>query len=67
MIGAEKGLKGEPTRTSYFCIGMKGLRRGMAIEKAGFEELRYAGPDVGSGCAAGALRGVNRTSAVVGL
>jgi len=47
MIGAQRGLQGEPARTSYFCIGMKGLRRGMAIEKAGLEELRYAGPDVG--------------------
>ena len=47
MIGAQRGLQNEQSRTSYFCIGVKGLRAGMAIEKSGLEELRYAGPDVG--------------------
>ena len=47
MVGAQSGLQGQPARTSYFCIGVKGLRRGTAIEKTGLEELRCAGPEVG--------------------
>jgi len=47
QIGAGSGLQNARSRTSYLCIGMKGLRRGMAIEKIGLEELRYAGPEAG--------------------
>ena len=47
IIGAQSGLQDARPRTSYFCIGAKGLRPGTAIEKAGMEELRYAGPDLG--------------------
>jgi len=46
-IGAEKGLLGQKFRTSYLCIGMKGLAKGGAIEKVGMEELRYTGSKVG--------------------
>ena len=46
-IGAEKGLLGQEFRTSYLCIGVKGLSKGKAIEKIGAELQEYAGPQVG--------------------
>lgn len=46
-VGAEKGILGQEFRTSYLCIGIKGLARGKAIEKVGMEELRYTGSKVG--------------------
>lgn len=42
-IGAEEGLLGQPFRTSYLCIGMKGLQPGKAIEKVGLVHLRFLG------------------------
>lgn len=42
-IGAKEGLLGKPFRTSYLCIGMKGLLPGKAIEKVGMEHLRFLG------------------------
>lgn len=47
QIGAEKGLLGQEYRTSYFCLGIKGLPQGKAIERVGMEELKYAGPVLG--------------------
>jgi hypothetical protein len=44
-IGAQKGLLGQEYRTSYLCMGVKGLERGKAIEKVGKEQLSYIGPD----------------------
>ncbi|MBN2018864.1 MAG: family 43 glycosylhydrolase [Sedimentisphaerales bacterium] len=46
QIGAEKGLLNQEFRTSYLCIGIKGLARGKAIEKAGMEELKHIGQKV---------------------
>jgi len=46
QIGAQKGLFGQEYRTSYFCIGVKGLVEGEAIEKVGMQELRYTGTDI---------------------
>lgn len=43
QIGAEKGLLGQEFRTSYLCLGVKGLSRGKAIEKVGMEELKHIG------------------------
>ena len=34
-IGARQGLLGQPRRTSYLCVGMKGLSPGRAIERSG--------------------------------
>lgn len=45
QIGAQKGLLGQEYRTSYLCIGVKGLARGKAIEKVGREKLSYIGPE----------------------
>ena len=45
QIGAEKGLLEQEHRTSYLCIGVKGLERGKAIEKIGREQLSHIGPD----------------------
>jgi beta-fructofuranosidase len=47
QIGAGNGLLGQKFRISYLCLGVKGLAQGEAIEKAGMELLKYAGPDVG--------------------
>lgn len=46
QIGAEKGLIGQEYRTSYLCIGVKGLAKGKAIEKIGMQELIYTGVDI---------------------
>ena len=46
QIGAEKGLLNQEFRTSYLCMGIKGLAQGKAIEKVGMEELKYIGPKV---------------------
>lgn len=46
QIGAEEGLLNQELRISYFCLGVKGLKRGKAIEKAGLEMLEYTGSDV---------------------
>jgi hypothetical protein len=46
-LGAEKGLFGQEFRTSYLCIGVKGLSKGRAIEKIGAELQEFAGPQVG--------------------
>ena len=43
QIGAKIGLAGQKKRTSYLCLGIKGLARGNAIEKAGMELLRHTG------------------------
>ena len=47
IIGAEKGLLNSEPRSSYLCLGIKGLEKGEAIEKVGMQELRYAGTEVG--------------------
>ena len=47
-IGAETGLLNQEFRSSYLCLGIKGLSRGMAIEQVGMEELKYVGPKVGT-------------------
>lgn len=44
-IGAQEGLLGQEHRTSYLCIGVKGLARGKAIEKVGKEQLSHIGPE----------------------
>lgn len=44
-IGAKKGILNQPFRTSYLCIGVKGLPKGKAIEKVGMEQLSYIGPE----------------------
>ena len=46
-IGAGTGLLNQKFRTSYLCIGVKGLARGKAIEKIGFEELKHLGEKAG--------------------
>jgi hypothetical protein len=46
-IGAEKGILGQEFRTSYLCLGIKGLAQGKAIEKVEMQEQRYAGSKVG--------------------
>jgi len=43
QIGAKIGLVGQKKRTSYLCLGIKGLACGNAIEKAEMELLRHAG------------------------
>ena len=47
QIGAGKGLLNQKFRTSYLCLGVKGLSRGKAIEKMGMEELKHIGAKVG--------------------
>jgi hypothetical protein len=42
-IGAATGLFNQKFRTSYLCIGVKGLAPGKAIEKIGSEELKHLG------------------------
>ena len=46
QIGAQEGLLGQAFRTSYFCLGVKGLERGKAIEKIGLDMLVYTGEKV---------------------
>ncbi len=43
QIGASTGLLNQKFRTSYLCIGVKGLAQGKAIEKIGKEELSHIG------------------------
>jgi hypothetical protein len=43
QIGADTGLLGQKFRTSYLCIGIKGLKRGNAIEMIGPELLKHQG------------------------
>lgn len=45
-IGADTGLLNQEFRTSYLCLGVKGLKKGKAIEKVGREELKHIGPKV---------------------
>ena len=45
QIGAQNGLLDQEYRTSYLCLGVKGLDRGKAIEKVGREKLSYIGPE----------------------
>ncbi|MHC4758437.1 MAG: interleukin-like EMT inducer domain-containing protein, partial [Planctomycetota bacterium] len=45
QIGAQKGLIGQEHRTSYLCIGVKGLARGKAIEKVGRGKLSHIGTE----------------------
>lgn len=40
-IGGKIGLLGKPIRSTYYCIGQKGLRSGAAIEKIGQDNLYY--------------------------
>jgi len=40
-IGASVGLLNQPYRTSYLCVGCKGMQPGEAIEKIGMDEQRY--------------------------
>lgn len=40
-LGARKGLFKKPYRTSYLCIGMKGLAPGEALERLGQRELIF--------------------------
>jgi pimeloyl-ACP methyl ester carboxylesterase len=47
LIGVDQGLSKGRFRTSYFCIGVRGLARGMAIEELGMELLYYSGSKVG--------------------
>ena len=47
QIGAKIGLYRQTYRTSYLCIGTKGLEQGEAIEKIGMELLVHEGPKVG--------------------
>ena len=47
QIGAKKGLYKQAYRTSYYCLGLKGLAPGKAIEKVGMGELKYTGPKAG--------------------
>ena len=44
-IGAKKGLLNQESRTSYLCLGVKGLRRGQAIEEVGMKLLEHIGSD----------------------
>jgi len=44
-VGADKGILNQPFRTSYLCVGVKGLPKGKAIEKVGMEQLSYIGPE----------------------
>ncbi len=46
-IGAATGLLNQKFRTSYLCIGVKGLAQGKAIEKTGSEELHHLGEKTG--------------------
>ena len=46
QIGASRGLLNQKFRTSYLCMGIKGLAQGKAIEKVGMEELKHLGPKV---------------------
>lgn len=46
QIGGGTGLLNQKFRTSYLCIGVKGLARGKAIEKIGTEELKHIGSKV---------------------
>ena len=46
QIGAEKGLLNQEFRTSYLCLGVKGLKRGKAIEKVGMKLLEHSGSDI---------------------
>jgi len=43
QIGAKTGLLGQEFRTSYLCLGVKGMPQGKAIEKVGMEELKHIG------------------------
>lgn len=47
QIGAGKGLLNQKSRTSYLCIGVKGLARGKAIEKMEMEQLKHIGAKAG--------------------
>ncbi len=47
-IGGGKKLLGANSRTSYYCIGVKGLPRGQAIEQLAMPEQTYKGPTVGT-------------------
>jgi len=40
-IGGRIGLLGQPIRTTYYCIGQKGLANGKAIEAIGRTDLHY--------------------------
>lgn len=40
-IGAGIGLLKQPPRSTYYCIGQKGLKQGMACERIGTKDLRY--------------------------
>ncbi|MEN6644617.1 MAG: interleukin-like EMT inducer domain-containing protein [Armatimonadia bacterium] len=43
-IGGRLGLFGQQSGSSYFCIGVKGLSPGIAVERAGRERLEYPSP-----------------------
>lgn len=47
-IGAFIGLLNQPYRTSYLCVGRKGMQPGEAIEKIGMDEQRYRGEYAGT-------------------
>ncbi len=42
-IGAGTGLLNQEARTSYLCLGIKGLNKGMAIEKVGMDLMEHKG------------------------
>lgn len=46
-IGVQRGLLGKPFRSSYLCIGTKGLEPGGAIERYGPALQRYVGEESG--------------------
>jgi hypothetical protein len=46
-IGASTGLLNQKFRTSYLCIGMKGIAQGKAMEQVGMELLKYHGTEAG--------------------
>jgi membrane protease YdiL (CAAX protease family)/TPR repeat protein len=46
LIGASAGLIEEEFRTSYFCMGAVGLRRGTAVERVGNATLSHSGARV---------------------
>jgi len=47
QIGASTGLLNQKFRTSYLCIGVKGIAQGRAIEQVGMKLLKYRGAEAG--------------------
>ena len=47
QVGASVGLLNQEFRTSYLCLGTKGMAQGQAIEMVGLEQLHYLGPAAG--------------------